>query len=138
MPTLYSATITTAVTGVTGTVFEFAADTPRNVTLQGNFTYGSGGLTADAWVQTTFDEGATWSDIANFHFTTSSARKAFNLSSLTPVTTQATPTDGTLAANTAVDGLIGGKLRVKVTTTGTYAGNTTLAIDAITSRIESR
>lgn len=138
MPTLYSATITTAAAGVTGTVWEFASDVPRNVTLQGNFTYGSGGTSVDVWVQSSLDGGTTWCDIANFHFTTSSARKVFNLSSLTPVTTQATPTDGTLTANTAVDGLIGGKLRVKVTTVGTYAGNTTLAIDAITARIESR
>lgn len=103
--------------------------TPRNLTLQGNFTYGSGGTTADAWVQTSFDGGATWTDIASFHFTTASARKVVNLSAATPVATQASPTDGALTANTAVDGLLGPLLRVKYASAGTYAG-TTLRIDA--------
>lgn len=104
--------------------------TPRNLTLQANFVYGSGGTTVDAYVQSSLDGGATWTDIANFHFTTSSARRLFNLSALTPVTSQATPTDGALAANTAVDGLLAPLLRVKTVTTGTYAGGTQLLIDA--------
>lgn len=103
--------------------------TPRNLTIQGNFTYGSGGATVDGYVQSSLDGGLTWTDLCNFHFTTSSLRKAFNLSASTPVTTQATPSDGSIAANTAQDGLLGPKLRVKYVTTGTYAGGTVLAID---------
>jgi hypothetical protein len=102
---------------------------PPSVTVQCNFTYGSGGTTADAWVQTSLDGGATWVDIANCHFTTSTARFAYNLSSLTPVTTEYTPTDGTLSANTAKDGILGPSYRVKYTTTGTYATSTTLSVD---------
>lgn len=102
---------------------------PRNLGIQANFAYGSGGTTADAYIQTSFDGGLTWCDVAQFHFTTSAARKAFNLNSQTPVTTQATPTDGSLAANTAVDGLLGAMLRVKYATTGTYGGATSLSID---------
>lgn len=136
MPTLFSETITTAVAAGVGPVFEFAEGAPRNLCLQGNFTYGSAGTSADFWVQTSLDGGTTWCDIANFHFTTSSLRKLFNLSSLTPVTTQATPTDGSLASNTAVDGIAGTKLRVKYTTVGTYAG-TTISIDAESGRMFS-
>jgi hypothetical protein len=47
--------------------------------IQANFTFGSGGATVSAWVQTTFDGGATWVDAANFSFTTASAIKVFNL-----------------------------------------------------------
>ena len=56
----------------------------------------------------------------------------FNLSSATPVTTQYVPTDGTLAANTCKDGLLGNMYRAKYTTTGTYAGNTAVRIDLVT------
>lgn len=107
---------------------------PTNIALQGTFTYGSGGTSADAWMQTSLDGGSTWTDVANFHFTTASARFQYNLSSATPVTTEYTPTDGTLAANTAKDGLIGPLWRVKYTTVGTYAG-TTLRIDAFSNGI---
>lgn len=98
-----------------------------SVTLQANFVYGSGGTSADAWVQTSLD-GLTWTDVANFHFTTASARFIFNLSSLTPVTTEYVPTDGTLASNTSKDGIVGPWWRVKYTTVGTYAG-TTMTVD---------
>ena len=48
------------------------------------------------------------------------------------MTTQYTPTDGSLAANTCKDGLLGNMYRAKYTTTGTYAANTTVRIDLVT------
>lgn len=104
---------------------------PRNLTIQANFAYGSGGTTADAYVQTSIDGGITWIDIAQFHFTTAAARFVFNLNSQTPVTTEYTPTDGTLTANTAADGILGRRFRVKYKSTGTYAGATSLSIDIV-------
>lgn len=109
-------------------------DAARNVVVQGNFTYGSGGTSADAYLQTSVDGGSTWIDIANFHFTTSSARFVYNLNGQTPVTTQYTPTDGSLSANTAKDGILGPQLRVKYVTVGTYAGGTILAVDIDTDQ----
>lgn len=109
---------------------QFRDGQSERLLIQATFTYGSGGTSADAWVQTSIDGGKTWVDAANFHFTTSSLRAVYNLSALTPVTTQYTATDGTLAANTAKDGILGTLIRVKYTTVGTYAGGTTLAIDA--------
>lgn len=106
-------------------------DAPRALAVQANFIYGAGGTTVSAWLQTSLDGGATWIDIANFSFTTASARFVYNLSSGTPVTTEYTPTDGTLAANTAKDGLLGNMFRVKLTTTGTYTGTTTLEVDLV-------
>jgi hypothetical protein len=104
-------------------------DAPSSIAVQANFTYGSGGTSVDAYLQTSLDGGSTWIDIAQFHFTTASARFAYNLNSQTPVTTEYTPTDGTLTANTAKDGFVGPLYQVKLASTGTYAGNTSLRID---------
>lgn len=120
-----AAAISSAV--VSGTLQLSAA--PRNLTVQANFIYGSGGTTVDAYLQTSLDGGTTWTDIANFHFTTASARKIINLNSQTPETTQITPTDGSMTANTAQDGILGLMFRVKYQSSGTYAGTTTLRID---------
>lgn len=131
---LTATTITTAVTAVTTTPLQVRnAANVRSLALYAIFTYGSGGTNASAWVQTSFDGGVTWMDIANFTFTTSSAKKACNLSASTAVTTVATPVDGTLSANTVVDGFLGPVYRVKYTTTGTYAASTSLAVYAQTA-----
>ena len=126
-PKLLNATITTAVTGVAGPVVTATDGGINAVTIQANFTYGSGGTTAKVWVQTSLDKGATWIDVGYCPFTTASARVFLNLKSSTSVTTPTTPTDGSAAA--AVDGVIGPQWRTKLTTTGTYAGGTTLAVD---------
>ena len=102
---------------------------PRNLAVQFNFAYGSGGTSADVYLQTSLDSGNTWTDIANFHVTTSAARKAINLNAQTPVTTQVALTDGSISANTAQDGLLGPQFRCKYTIVGTYAGATTLTVD---------
>jgi hypothetical protein len=131
---LPSLTITAAISAVATPTLQAVIGggltTPRNLTAQAKFVYGtSGGTTVDAYLQTSLDGGATWIDIANFHFTTASATKIVNLSSATPVTTLATPGDGALASNTAIDGILGPIYRVKYVSTGTYVGATTLQID---------
>lgn len=126
---LPTATITTAGT-VTGATFSVSPQ--GSACLQAVFTYGSGGTTAKAWVQTSLDGGANWIDIAAFAFLLASKKSLFNLSALTPKQTPVFTafTDGALADDTSVDGIFGSLLRVKYTTTGTYAGGTTLRIDA--------
>jgi hypothetical protein len=104
---------------------------PSSIVLQANFHYGSGGTAVDCDVQTSID-GVNFVDVANFNFAASSARVLYNLSSLTPRTSQYTPTDGTLDANTCVDGIIGHLWRCKYSTTGIYGGGTTLRVDAFT------
>jgi hypothetical protein len=126
--------ITTALGATAGPVLVLTNGSPRQLTVQANFTYGSGGTSADAYVQTSLDGGATWTDIANFHFTTASARKIYNLSAATPVASIATPNDGSLSSNTAVDGILGTHFRIKYATVGTYAG-TTLQIDAASDQL---
>lgn len=126
-------TITTAVTGVVTNGGPIVDLTDIIVaSFQITFTYGSGGTTAKFWVQTSFDAGVSWVDIANFALTTSSLRAVSSVRTGTAVAANYTATDGTLADNTIKDGLLGDQLRVKYTTTGTYAGSTTVQIDAVT------
>ena len=125
---LPAVTITTAVSGSVGQTFCARNPGFANLGIQAKFVYGSGGTSATAYVQTSIDDGVTWIDIASLQFTTSSATKVVNLTSGTPITTPATPTDGSLTANTVVNGVIGNRYRVKYTTVGTYAGGTTLSV----------
>ena len=108
------------------------SDAPRSLSVQASLTYGSGGTTIDAYLQTSLDGGVSWIYIAQFHLTSAAARVAFNLSSLTAVSTQYVATDGTLTSNTVKDGILGTLYRVKLASTGTYAG-TTLRIDVCSS-----
>jgi hypothetical protein len=105
---------------------------PSTMTIQGTFTYGSGGTSADAYLQTSLDGGSSWTDVAEFHFLLASARYIWTLeSSLVAAPVQiTTPTDGAMTANTALSGVFGNMWRVKYVTVGTYAA-TTLRIDAI-------
>lgn len=130
MQLLPPTTITAAITAALVSEVFSLGFAPRNLTVQAALTYGSGGTTVDAYLQTTLDGGVTWMDIANFHFTTSSAAAVINLSAATPQTTQKVPGDGTLASNTAVDGVLGPKFRIKYKSSGTYGGSTSLRVDA--------
>lgn len=133
MSNLLNLTITTAITAQVGPVLQFRpaqlGSVHRHLSIQANFTAGSGGTSGNCYVQTSFDGGSTWCDIMNFAFATTSLRRLVNLSSLTPVTTFNTPTDGTLASSSAIDGFIGPLIRTKVSTTGTYSAATTLLVD---------
>lgn len=129
MTMLANIAITTAVTAQVTSPLQLGDGVPESASLQATLAYGSDGSTISAWAQTSLDEGLTWCDVANFSFTTSAARFIFNVSALTPKTTEVTPTDGSLTANTAIDGVLGPLWRVKYTSTGTYAGGTALRID---------
>lgn len=127
--TLLNATLAGAVTAdVTAGVF--VAGRTESLTIQGVITVAGGGTTAKAWVQTSLDGGVTWVDIANFAFTTSTAARVYHLTPVA-ITSIATPGDGALADNTAVNGILGEQYRVKLTTTGTYTGASSFKITAI-------
>lgn len=136
-PGIYDVGSSAITTAVTGSVISSSTDSAGTaigyidrldgmtaITAQFRFAYGSGGTTAKAYLQTSLDQGTTWVDIACEAFTTSSAVQIVNLSGLTPKTTAATPADGALADDSALDGVLGDRLRVKITTTGTYVGTT--------------
>ena len=98
-------------------------------TILARFAYGSGGTSTKAYVQVTLDGGATWVDVACFAFAQASGTRVINLSGLTPKTTPLTPSDGALADDTFVDGVLGSAMRVKLVTVGTYS-NTILSVKA--------
>jgi hypothetical protein len=135
---LLNVPVTTAVTAQVSPTFQLRGSPgqqplPASITLQANFTYGSGGTTVDAWAQTSLDGGTTWCDVAHFAFTTAPLRSVTSVTSSKSFA-QAAATDATLTAGTVNDGLFGPLWRVKYTTTGTYAG-TTLRIDAFANGI---
>jgi hypothetical protein len=131
MTLLSNLTITGAITAQVSGAVQIREGNPHSALIQANFNYGSGGTNATVWVQTSIDGGGSWIDVAAFQFTTASAKSIANLSAYTPVTTLYTPTDGSLTANTAKDGILGPLWRTKTTTTGTYAGGTTLRVDLV-------
>lgn len=89
--------------------------------------YGSGGTSIKAYLQTSLDQGVTAIDIACFTFATAGVVKARNLSALTPKTADLIPTDGALADDTSIDGVLGDRFRLKIVSTGTYGGSTVLS-----------
>lgn len=137
MGMLLNQVITTAAAGAVGSVYQTrsgpgSAQLPSGLICQANFTYGSGGTTVDAWLQTSLDGGTNWCDVAHFtQFATASSRLVCNVQSSVALAIGAA-TDGTLAAGSINNGLFGPLWRIKYTSVGTYAGNTTLRIDVFT------
>ncbi len=127
---LAETTITTAVTGTTTTPI-VDLDGMKYLAVQAIFSYGSGGTTAKFWIQVSFDAGTTWTDIMCFSFTTSSATKFQAVKIYIALAENQVIQDAALAANTILDGVLSDRLRVKYTTTGTYAGGTTIKLDGI-------
>jgi hypothetical protein len=127
--------ITTAGT-VTGSPFQIRQGPSSQgeamaVAMQATFTYGSGGTNCAVYLQTSFDGGTTWCDCANIVFLLANARAVAAVSSTTSMTVPVNPvTDGTMAANTVTPGMVAEWWRVKVVSTGTYAGGTTVRVDS--------
>lgn len=99
-------------------------------TLQIRFiSGGAGGTKVRGFVQTTFDQGNTWVDVACFAFATNAnAVKVANVSALTPRTTPlVNPTDGGLGDDTVLDGLVGDRWRMKVDATGAWPQGTQIS-----------
>lgn len=98
-----------------------------SVSLHASFVYGSGGTTCAVIVQTSLDQGASWIDVARFDFTTANAKKVANIvasGAVAPGAVSALSVEGKL------DGILGDRLRAKVTSTGTYGGNTSVSVRA--------
>jgi hypothetical protein len=128
-------TITTAVTGVTTPGVPIGTYISEHhavyLAVRAAFTYGSGGTNTTVYVQTSLDEGVTWIDIMSFQFTTSTATKISAVSTAVALAAAVTGTDGSLTVNTILNGLLGDRVRLKYTTTGTYGGGTTLGVTGV-------
>ncbi len=90
------------------------------------FNAGTGGTSVKAIIETSTNQGSTWTEVYRAAFTTANAERQVNLSALTPVTTPYTP--AALSDDTAKDGIIGSRWRARVLTVGVYAGTASLAI----------
>lgn len=97
----------------------------QSLTVSLRFAWGSGGTSVKTYLQTSLDGGNRWIDIACVVFGVLSEEQVINLSALTPKGVTI-PTDGTLADDTVVDGIIGDRIRLKAVVTGTYSGNSVL------------
>lgn len=117
-------TITTAGTYVGQWVTGFEG--LLSLAAQLRLAYTSGGTSIKAYLQTSLDQESTAIDIACVVFGTAGEVEALNFSALTPKTTQVTPSDGALADDTAVDGILGDRFRIKAVVVGTYV-NTVLS-----------
>lgn len=122
-------TITTAVSGTVVSIGLVPAGT-KHVLIHSNFDYGSGGTSAKFYLQSSADGGTTWFDVASLAHTTADLRRVVSLD-CTAAGTLATAQDAALTDNTKLDGLLGDRLRLKYTTTGTYAGSTTYKFDLV-------
>lgn len=96
-----------------------------SIDVQLRFAYGSGGTSVKAYLQTSLDQGLTWLDLCCFAAATASKTR---LRSLAPTAGEMTPTDGALADDTVAAGIVlGDRFRLKVVSTGAYAGQSLLS-----------
>lgn len=102
--------------------FDFLNDKDIDyVALYADYTNtGVGGTSIDARLQTSFDGGLTWCDIINCQVLAATLRKLGAVNKFIAAAAPAAPTDGTLAANTINNGLIGSKFRLKLAIVGAY------------------
>ncbi len=93
-----------------------------SVTLDVEFKWGSSsaGQTGNVKVQTSFDGGNTWRDIARFDFATTSVVKHANLEFLL---SKGVTSYAALASEGVYDGVIGDRLRALPTWSGSYSGS---------------
>ena len=136
---LGDAMITTAFSGLvitsgvsSGVVVPYidGLDDMSELSMEFYFGYGSGGATLTAWLQSSVSQGTRWHDIACFGATTATTDRMLSLKR-TNDTGLWTPTNGTLSANTVASSIVlGDRLRVLLTTTGTYGGSTILSCRA--------
>jgi hypothetical protein len=103
---------------------------PQAASITARLAYVASAATSiTARVQTSIDGGATWWDVAAFQFTTASASSYVNISGLKEANVPVALSDGTLAANSSLNGLLGDRYRLKYDSVGTYGAGTTLIVD---------
>jgi len=132
MTALLNVTVPAAGT-YTGSSFQFRVPAPLNPVLgaQLTFTYGSGGTSINAYLQTSFDGGTNWCDVVSFaQLLLASQRTVVDV--VQGAFAPAAATDGTLAAGTANAGLLGPWWRCKYVIAGAYSAST-LRVDAFSN-----
>lgn len=100
----------------------------KSLTVFANFDFGATGTTVAAIIQTSIDQGATWIDIIRFDFTTAD-RKAH--ATVGAFAAGAVTTLAALGSEGKLDNVLGDRIRAKITSTGIYSSNTSLALRAV-------
>lgn len=126
---LPATTLTAAVTAVVTTP-AITLSGMQYLAVQCNFLIGTGGTSLQVYVQTTLD-GVNWCDIMAFAFVNTPVRKVQAVNIFTALAANVTPTDGSLADNTILSGLLGKAIRLKYTSVGVYSGGTTIQVNSI-------
>lgn len=121
---LAALTITTALTSQAQTAID-ELEGMTSVTIEAEFSGGTGGTSLTALVQTRIGSGGTWREIASFDFTTA-ASKSCNIVANGSAAIAAL---AALSANTVLQGFLGTELRAVITSVGTYT-DSTLAVRA--------
>lgn len=98
------------------------------LTFEANFTYAAGGTSLKVDLETSVDQGTNWLPACRIAFTTASALKVVNISGLTPKIAAITPS--VPSDDACTDGVLGDRFRVRITSIGTYTGNTLISTRA--------
>lgn len=96
-------------------------------TVFADFDYGSGGATCVVVVETSIDQGDNWIEVARLDFATADDKKTVCITAAQPALPSSVQA---LSSEGVVDGVLGDRLRAKVTSTGTYAGGTKVTVRA--------
>jgi hypothetical protein len=112
---------------------EVAVPAEGNVlSLETVFVRAAGGTSVNVYLQTSLDGGATWFDIANQAFLTTTASKLSAVSrKIAPAAQAGAPGDAALAGGTILQGILGDRIRAKIVTAGTYTGASTVDVYAV-------
>jgi len=123
-----TATVVTTASDTGGNTVAYIGDLDGMVSagLGINFNYGSGGTSIKVIIETSDNDGTTWTEVWRMALTMAAKEQKVNLSANTAVTTPYTPV--ALADDATKDGILGPRWRARILTVGTYAGNTSLAI----------
>lgn len=121
-------TSSSAAFGPTWQVRNPRGETPKSLSVQANFIYGtSGGTSVNAYLQTSLDHGANWCDVASFAFATGSTSR---LATLVAASTQfVSPANMALASSGIQNGILGAHYRVAYVSVGTYSTACFLNVD---------
>lgn len=131
-PGIYSLGDVTLGAPVTGTAIGTGVSGLEGMTsaaLEASLTaIGTLGTSVLAYVQSSLDQGATYFDVACFSFGGTSQRLRIPVGPAAGAGTATVPTDGSMSANTSLNGLLGPDARLKVTSTGTFGAGSTLSV----------
>jgi len=112
-------------------------DDCRGLMAECVFVDGGGGTTIDVFIQSSLDSvGSTivggkpqvWFDIMKFAFTTTAGRKILKVREEDAILTDYAETDGSMADDISISGLIGTHVRARIVTTGTYTAVSTIDV----------